>query len=94
MHLIVKFMYPCTHFSSSYTKSHPPTKLLYRGNKTLWKLKMSLKIKIFMWYLFKGVILTKDNLARMNELEWQYEMLFFNEEWNYTSFIFLSAIVC
>lgn len=47
-----------------------------------------------MWYLFKGVILTKDNLAIMNELEWQYEMLFFNEEWNYTSFIFLSAIVC
>src|SRR6266498_155983 len=25
---------------------------------------MPLKIKFFMWYLFKGVVLTKDNLAR------------------------------
>ena len=35
-------------------------------NKFLWKLKMPLKIKIFMWYLLKGVMLTKDNLARRN----------------------------
>lgn len=34
------------------------------GNKVLWKLKMPLKIKIFMRYLFKGLVLTKDNLAR------------------------------
>ena len=27
---------------------------------------MPLKIKIFMWYLLKGVVLTKDNLARRN----------------------------
>ncbi len=27
---------------------------------------MEIKIKIFMWYMFKGVILTKDNLARRN----------------------------
>ena len=33
-------------------------------NKLIWKLKMPLKIKIFMWYLLKGVVLTKDNLAR------------------------------
>ncbi len=33
-------------------------------NKIIWKLKMTLKIKIFMWYLLKGVVLTKDNLAR------------------------------
>ena len=39
------------------------------NNKTLWKLKMLLKIKIFMWYLIKGVVLTKDNLAKRN-LEW------------------------
>ena len=33
-------------------------------NKALWKLKVPLKIKIFMWYLIKGVVLTKDNLAK------------------------------
>jgi hypothetical protein len=30
----------------------------------LWKLKLSLKIKIFIWYLGRGVVLTKDNLAK------------------------------
>uniref|UniRef100_A0A0A9D097 Reverse transcriptase zinc-binding domain-containing protein n=1 Tax=Arundo donax TaxID=35708 RepID=A0A0A9D097_ARUDO len=30
----------------------------------LWKLKIPLKIKIFLWYLCKGVILTKDNLVK------------------------------
>jgi hypothetical protein len=35
-------------------------------NKALWKLKVPLKIKIFMWYLIKGVVLTKDNLAKRN----------------------------
>jgi hypothetical protein len=33
-------------------------------NKQLWKLKILLKIKIFMWYMRKEVVLTKDNLAR------------------------------
>jgi hypothetical protein len=32
---------------------------------TIWKLNISLKIKIFMWYL-KCVVLTKDNLIRRN----------------------------
>jgi hypothetical protein len=35
---------------------------------TLWKLKLQLKIKIFMWYVKCKVVLTKDNLARRN---WQ-----------------------
>jgi hypothetical protein len=30
----------------------------------IWKLRIPLKIKIFLWYLNKGVILTKDNLAK------------------------------
>jgi hypothetical protein len=30
----------------------------------IWKLKMPLRIKIFIWYLPKWVVLTKDNLAR------------------------------
>jgi hypothetical protein len=33
-------------------------------NNLIWKLKLPLKIKVFLWYLYKGVILTKDNLAR------------------------------
>lgn len=35
-------------------------------NKIIWKLKIPLKIKIFMWYLLKGVVLTKNKLARRN----------------------------
>jgi hypothetical protein len=35
-------------------------------NKQLWRLKALLKIKIFMWYLKKEVVLTKNNLARRN----------------------------
>jgi hypothetical protein len=34
------------------------------NNIVIWKLKLALKIKVFLWYLYKGVILTKDNLAR------------------------------
>jgi hypothetical protein len=33
-------------------------------NTLTWKLKLPLKIKVFLWYLYKGVILTKDNLVR------------------------------
>jgi hypothetical protein len=35
-------------------------------NKGLWKLKAPLKIKIFLWYLRRGVVLTKDNLVKHN----------------------------
>jgi hypothetical protein len=35
-------------------------------NNKLWKLKIPLWIKIFRWYLRKGVILIKDNLAKRN----------------------------
>jgi hypothetical protein len=35
-------------------------------NMNTWSLKVPLKIKIFMWYVYKCVILTKDNLARKN----------------------------
>ena len=37
-------------------------------NKRIWKLKTPLKIKKFLWYLKRGVILTKNNLAKRN---WQ-----------------------
>ena len=32
----------------------------------IWKVKMLLKIKVFMWFVHKQVILTKDNLAKRN----------------------------
>jgi hypothetical protein len=31
-----------------------------------WKIKVPLRIKIFMWFVHKGVILTKDNLTKRN----------------------------
>jgi hypothetical protein len=37
-----------------------------RLDLTIWKLRIPLKIKIFMWYLKRGVVLTKDNLSRRN----------------------------
>jgi hypothetical protein len=36
------------------------------SNCTFWKLRVPLKIKIFSWYLWKGLILAKDNLAKRN----------------------------
>jgi hypothetical protein len=41
--------------------THPPFQ-----HKKIWKWKLSLKIKIFIWFLQKGVVLTKDNLAKKN----------------------------
>ena len=42
--------------------------IMYRDvipkNDMIWKLKVPLKIKIFLWYLRSGVILTKDNLVK------------------------------
>ena len=35
-------------------------------NKKIWKMKIPLKTKVFAWYLRRGVILTKDNLAKRN----------------------------
>ena len=31
-----------------------------------WKLKLPLKIKVFLWYLKKGIIIAKDNLVKRN----------------------------
>jgi hypothetical protein len=35
-------------------------------NKLVWKLKIPLKIKVFVWFVLKGVILTKDNMLKRN----------------------------
>jgi hypothetical protein len=37
-----------------------------RVPQDIWKIKVPMKTKIFLWYLKKGVILTKDNLVRRN----------------------------
>ncbi|WVZ87770.1 hypothetical protein U9M48_034358 [Paspalum notatum var. saurae] len=34
--------------------------------KILWKIRAPLKVMIFLWYLRKGVLLTKDNLTKRN----------------------------
>jgi hypothetical protein len=43
-----------------------------RYNMMLWKMKVPLRIKIFLRYLKHGVVRTKDNLARWN---WHGNML-------------------
>lgn len=35
-------------------------------SKHIWEVKVPLRIKIFMWFVHKGAILTKDNLAKRN----------------------------
>ena len=35
-------------------------------HKAIWKLKLSLKVKVFIWFFMKEVILTKDNLIKRN----------------------------
>src|SRR4051812_906134 len=36
------------------------------SSKHVWKVKVPLKVKVFMWFVYKQVILTKDNLAKRN----------------------------
>jgi hypothetical protein len=40
-------------------------------NRDLWKLRILLKVKIFLWYLSRVVTLTKDNLVKRN---WQEDL--------------------
>lgn len=40
--------------------------MLVDNNSKIWKIKLPLKIKIFAWYLRKGVVLTKYNLTKRN----------------------------
>jgi hypothetical protein len=35
-------------------------------NSYIWKIKISLKVKVFLWLLYKEAILTKDNLVKRN----------------------------
>jgi hypothetical protein len=42
------------------------------NNSHLWKIKVPLKIRVFLWLLYKEAILTKDNLVKRN---WHGNML-------------------
>ncbi|KAI4964718.1 hypothetical protein ZWY2020_059775 [Hordeum vulgare] len=35
-------------------------------SKHIWKVRVPLRIKVFLWFVHKGVILTKDNLVKRN----------------------------
>ncbi|KAI4984547.1 hypothetical protein ZWY2020_017177 [Hordeum vulgare] len=54
--------------SGSFTVKSMYTNLINAGilptSPHIWKIKIPLKIKIFMWFVHKGVILTKDNLVK------------------------------
>jgi hypothetical protein len=52
---------------------HPDIPIDKHSNNKLWKLKIPLRINVFGWYLRRGVVLTKDNLAKRN---WQGSKLY------------------
>jgi len=57
------------HSSGRYSVKSMYAALINNGVKVsqdLWQIKIPTRIKIFLWYLKRGVVLTKDNLARRN----------------------------
>jgi hypothetical protein len=52
--------------ASMYNALILPDVPINKVHNKLWKLKIPLQIKVFGWYLRKGVVLTKDNLAKQN----------------------------
>jgi hypothetical protein len=57
------------HSSGSFSVKSMYTALInnwVRVSQDIWQIKIPTRIKIFLWYLKRGVILTKDNLARRN----------------------------
>ena len=45
---------------------HLVNQIAFHVHKTIWKLKLPLKIKVFVWFFIKEVILIKDNLIKNN----------------------------
>jgi hypothetical protein len=57
------------HSSGSFSIQSMYAELINNGvrvSQEIWHLKILTRIKVFLWYLQKGVTLTKDNLARRN----------------------------
>lgn len=58
-------------------------------SKHIWKTKVPLKIKIFMWFVHRAVILTKDNLAKQR---WQgSEQCFFCDQEETVQHLFIGC---
>jgi hypothetical protein len=51
-------------FSTKSMYQHLEKNLAGSHNKWIWKAKVPLKIKIFLWQLFQNAILTRDNLKK------------------------------
>lgn len=51
-------------FSAKSFYEHLKMQQVIFPHKKLWKIKVPLKIKIFLWLVLKNIILTKDNLLR------------------------------
>ena len=57
------------HKTGSFTVNSTYSYLISNGLKVsqvVWRLKIPLKIKIFIWFFKRGISLTKDNLAKRN----------------------------
>ncbi|WVZ83882.1 LOW QUALITY PROTEIN: hypothetical protein U9M48_030978 [Paspalum notatum var. saurae] len=55
------------HKTGSFTVRLMYKALINNNIRDIWRARLPLKIKIFMWYLKKSVLLTKDNLRRKNQ---------------------------
>ena len=70
---------PATHMSIASQNNSLPLAFtftyIYKAamseGKEIWKLKIPLKIKIFLWFFQRWILLTKDNLAKKNWTESQ-----------------------
>ena len=63
------FFYWSLHSSGQFSVKSMYAALVNNGvsvSQDIWRAKLPTKIKVFMWYLKNGVILTKDNLVRRN----------------------------
>jgi hypothetical protein len=60
-------------------------------NHIVWKLKLPLKVKVFIWYLIKCVALTKDNLVK-RQWKGSLKCCFCNMEES-IQHIFLTALI-
>jgi hypothetical protein len=63
MTILEKHLINCFSFLRLMYFTLESTVLSHKDHMVLWKMKVPLRIKIFMWYLKRGVVLTKDNLA-------------------------------
>ena len=60
-------------------------------NRYLWKIKIPLKVKVFLWFLYKGVTLTKDNLIKRS---WHgNEKCYFCNNLETIQYLFLNCVL-